>query len=291
MLPQPKLLPGTGNKLLPQPKLLPDRGNKLLPEPKLSPDRGIKLLPLFFFYTIHNKMLEQESESFDGTKKKSTYPKWCDCCSPAVYLKRKQARYYHITHSKAAKINRGEEIMPPKAKKQKVEYSNAAEEFLFSKLDLFAKNVVKDNFQTTRLESNVECLEEDLEDEVRLQIRNICMKKLDEWKEKIEEVRDRTATHYQASSEEEKTFLRSLSARTAQLAETVDNHGNHHAGVAPTYQLDEEELRFILADMKARVEAIEYELLRREFEPERIVHDFFVNRYAPRRLEGYTQEF
>ena len=43
--------------------------------------------------------------------------------------------------------------------------------------------------------------------------------------------------------------------------------------------------------MKARVLAIEYELMRREFEPEKIVYDFLAERYALRRREGYTQEY
>ena len=55
--------------------------------------------------------------------------------------------------------------------------------------------------------------------------------------------------------------------------------------------MTEEDLRFLLGDMKARVEAIEYELMRREFEPEKIVYDFFISRYANRRREGYTQDF
>jgi hypothetical protein len=220
----------------------------------------------------------------------STFPCFCNCCEVPVSLKNKQAKYYHITKSNSAKIRRGE-IMPPKVKKPKVEYSNAGEEFLFSKLDLFVKNVVKDNFHTTRLETNVEDLEDDLEDETRLQIRDLCLKKLEEWEDKIASVRENTTTHYDASTETEKSFLRSLSAKTAQLAEAIDREGNHHAGIPPTYQKSEEDLRFLLADMKARVEAIEYELVRREFEPEKIVYDFFAERYAPRRREGYTQEY
>jgi hypothetical protein len=220
----------------------------------------------------------------------NSFPCFCNCCEVPISLKNKQAKYYHSKKSRQAKILRGE-IMPPKVKKPKVEYSNAGEEFLFSKLDLFVKNVIKDNFHTTRLETNVEDLEDDLEHDTRTQVRELCVKKLEDWETKISTIRENTTTHYDASSDREKDFLRSLSAKTPQLAEAIDREGNHHAGVLPTYQKSEEDLRFLLADMKARVEAIEYELVRREFEPEKIVYEFFVERYAPRRREGYTQEY
>ena len=221
----------------------------------------------------------------------NNFPCFCDCCQVPILLKNKQAKYYHSTKSKQAKVRRGEEMPPKKVKKPKVEYSNQGEEFIYSKLDLFVKNVVKDNFHTNRLETNVQDLEDDLEDDTRAEIRAICEKKLAEWEGKIEEIRDRTNTHYKSSSDEEKRFFRSLSTKTPQLAEVVDNKGIQHPGVPPSYKLKEEDLMFILADMKARVEAVEYELLRREFEPEKIVYEFFVERYAPRRREGYTQEY
>jgi hypothetical protein len=219
-----------------------------------------------------------------------TFPQFCDCCEIPVSLKNKQAKYYHYKKSKLAKIKQGL-IMPPKTKKAKMEFKNAGEEFVFSKLDLFVKNVIKDNFHTNRLATNVEDLEDDLEMEARAEIREVCERKLAEWEAKIEAIRNSTTTHYDASSDAEKAFLRSLSAKTVQLAEVVDDRGNHHAGVPPTYQRTEEDLRFLLADMKARVEAIEYELLRREFEPEKIVYEFLAERYTIRRREGYTQDF
>lgn len=181
--------------------------------------------------------------------------------------------------------------MAPKVKKPKAEYANAGEEFVLSKIDLFTKNVVKDNFHTDRLARNVEDMEDDLEDETRLQAREFCLRKLDEWEVKIAPIRDSATDHYDASSNDEKKFLRSLRAKTAPLAEAVDAQGNRHAGVPSTYNLSDEDLRFIHADMRARVEAIEYELMRREFEPEKIVYEFLSERYAPRVREEYTQEY
>ena len=78
-------------------------------------------------------------------------------------------------------------------------------------------------------------------------------------------------------------FLRSLSVKKPQAA------GAYEGGVL-IYEKSEEVLKWLLADTKARVEAIEYELVRREFEPETIVYEFFVERYASRRRVGYTQE-
>jgi hypothetical protein len=208
-----------------------------------------------------------------------------------VLLKNKQAKYFHTNKSNRAKtLLLTNNKMPQKAKKTKTEYKNSGDEFLFSKMDLFTKNVIKDNFHTSRLETNVEDLEEDLEMQTRGEIRDICEKKLVEWDEKIEKTREKITDHYNASSENEKNFLRSLSVKTVQLAE-VYNQGNIHPGIPPNYNMTEEDLRFLLGDMKARVEAIEYELMRREFEPEKIVYDFFISRYANRRREGYTQDF
>jgi hypothetical protein len=225
------------------------------------------------------------------SEQSTQYPCFCNCCEVPVSLKNKQAKYFHTKNSKTAKILRGEIIiMTSKSKKAKMEYKNAGEEFLYSKMDLFIKNVLKDNFHTSKLESNVEDLEEDLEIETRIQIRDICQKKIDEWEEKIEEIREKTTTHYDASSDKEKDFLRSLSAKTVQLAEVYEQ-GNHHAGIPPTYNLTENDLQFLLNDMNARVRAIEYEILRRQFEPEKIVYDYFITRYANRRRDGYTQDF
>ena len=42
----------------------------------------------------------------------------------------------------------------------------------------------------------------------------------------------------------------------------------------------------MLADMKARVEAIEYEIERRKFEPEKIVYEFIGNRFKPAHREA-----
>lgn len=223
-------------------------------------------------------------------KDKSIFPCSCECCEVPVFLKDKQAKYYHLKKSVKSKILRGER-MPPKVKKPKAEYTNAGEEFLFTKLDLFVKNVVRDNFHTGRLETNVEDLEDELEETTKEQIREVCLKKLREYETKMDPIRETTTTHYDSSSEREKSFLRSLSSKTAQLAEAVDGNGNVLAGAYPTYHLNEDDLRILLNDMKARVEAIEYELARREFEPEKIVYEFFTRRYASRRREGYTQEY
>ena len=47
----------------------------------------------------------------------------------------------------------------------------------------------------------------------------------------------------------------------------------------------------MLGDMKARVEAIEYEIERRKFEPEKIVYDYIYNRFKPVAREGYSQQY
>ena len=166
---------------------------------------------------------------------------------------------------------------------------SGGEEFIFSKFDLFVKNVIKDNFHTTRLETNVEDLEEGLEEETKSQVRELCLKKLEEWENKISLTREHTTKHYDVSSQMEREFLRSLSAKTPQAVGANEREGGSNFS-GPTYHKNEEELKWLLADTKARVEAIEYELVRREFEPEKIVYEFFVERYAIRRREGYTQE-
>ncbi len=97
------------------------------------------------------------------------FPCYCDCSEVPVVLKDKQAKYYHLKKSNRARILRGE--MPVKVKKARGEYSNQGEEFKFFKLDLFVKNVIKDNFHTTRLETNVEDLMEDLEQDTKAQVR------------------------------------------------------------------------------------------------------------------------
>jgi len=69
----------------------------------------------------------------------------------------------------------------------------------------------------------------------------------------------------------------------------VDEAGRLHAGQPPHYNLSEEELRFLLADMRARVEAIEFELERRSFEPDKIVLEFIGNRFHERVRDSYSQ--
>lgn len=165
--------------------------------------------------------------------------------------------------------------MPSKVKKTKMEFKNVGEEFVFSKLELSTKNIKQENFYTNCLETYVEDLEDNLEMETKPVVRDICEKNLTAWERKVEEVRSRINTHYDTSSESEKAFLHSLSAKRTQLAETVDREGNHHyPGFPPTYLMTEEDLRSLLADMKTRVQAIEHELLLREFE--KVVYELFI---------------
>ena len=133
------------------------------------------------------------------------------------------------------------------------------------------------------MEANVALLEEDFEENTRAQVCEQCLKKLEEWQTKILSIRQKTTTHYDASSQSEREFLRSLSAKIPQAA-------GANGGRVLIDDKNEEELKLILSNTKARVEAIEYELVRREFEPEKIVYDFFVERYASHPREGYTQE-
>lgn len=103
-------------------------------------------------------------------------------------------------------------------------------------------------------------------------------------------LQEKTFQHYDASSAQEKLWLKSLS-RSTQVAEVVDLEGGRiTAGVPPSYNYDDEDLQFLLADMKSRVEAIEYEIERRLFEPEKIVFEFIGKRFKPVVREGYSQE-
>ncbi len=213
-------------------------------------------------------------------EEETKFPFPCDCCEVAVILKDKQRKYYHLKKSNRAKSLRGE--MPlVKVKRAREDFENEGEAFLLTNFNLFKKSVLKSNFLTTGMEANVVLLEDDLEPDTKAQVREVCQKKLEEWENRVSLIREHTTTHYDASSQVERDFLRSLSVKIPQ--------GANEGGVL-IYEKSEEVLKWLLADTKARVEAIEYELVRREFEPEKIVYEFFVERYASRRREGYTQE-
>ena len=76
-----------------------------------------------------------------------------------------------------------------------------------------------------------------------------------------------------------------------EVAEVKDEQGRQHAGQPPHYNLTDDDLLFMLADMKARVEAIEYEIERRKFEPEKIVYEFIGNRFKPSVRKSYSQQY
>jgi hypothetical protein len=71
----------------------------------------------------------------------------------------------------------------------------------------------------------------------------------------------------------------------------MDEKGNRHAGQIQTYKNSDDELNFQLEDMRAKYNAIEYELERRKFEPQKIVFDFIGKRFKPVERTGYSQEY
>ena len=170
-------------------------------------------------------------------------------------------------------------------------------------MDLFKKAIIKSNGETVYLESAVALLEDDMdtdeEPNLSAKVSQLCFEELDNWKKRkmirdeksitIQELEDKTFQHYDASSDQEKHWLKALRKVNHQIAEYTDDQGRLHAGQPPAYNLSDEDLLFMLGDMKARVEAIEYEIERRTFEPEKIVYEFIGNRFKPVARLTYTQ--
>lgn len=77
-------------------------------------------------------------------------------------------------------------------------------------------------------------------------------------------------------------------SETAELAEFQDSNGIH-AGSPKQYHINDDELSFMLEDMKARVRAIECEMERRKFRAEKIVYTFLAEKCKPINRDSYTQ--
>ena len=237
---------------------------------------------------------------------KSIYPRACNCCNPPVITKSKQAYSYHIKNSKVARqLNKQEEKEAmSKDKKAKLEYGSSERNWLNSKMDLFKKAVIKSHGETVYLESAVALLEEDMdtdeEPNLSAKVSQLCYEEIENWKKRkiirdeksitIQELEDKTFEHYDKfASDEEKRWLKNLGKVNPQIAEHTDNQGRLHAGQPPAYNLSDDDLLSMLVNMKARVEAIEYEIERRVFEPKKIVYEFIGNRFKPVARLTYTQ--
>lgn len=230
--------------------------------------------------------------------KNSSYPKECDCCNPPKLIKNKQLYQYHKNHSKAAKSKEG------MSKKQKIDYGNAESNWLMSKMDIFKKAVIKSHGNTDKLEDTIQLLEDDInneDEELSVKVSQLCEEKLSDWEQKklireassitMEELWLLNTAHYDASSTEEKLWLKSLSVVNRGISEHTDNQGNLHAGIPASYNLSDDDLQFMLNDMKRRVDAIEYEIERRKFLPEKIVYEFIRERFKPVVRRNYSQNY
>ena len=215
----------------------------------------------------------------------SIFPKPCDCCDPPKILNNKQSQYYH---------NKIKNKMAPKAnsKRNRSEVKKP-DEYLDSKMDILTKAVERDYYdpELPTLKSTIGLIEDDIEDDIKEGIRSVCLERLDKLENAAASIREASRNNYNASSEEEKAFWRSLSKKRPGLAERVDSNGTVYAGIPSEWQRSDEDLLFLLADMKARVQAVEYEIRRRSDLAEKMVYEFLVERFKRKREQGYTQEY
>ena len=121
----------------------------------------------------------------------SVYPRLCECCNPPKLCKTRSIYSYHLNYSKTAQIEKEmkksnqkvkSEINEPVLKKAKIE-DNETEEIIWlnSKLDLFLKLVVKNHGSTDLLESNLSVEEEDMKDDFKIKISELCFKVIAKW--------------------------------------------------------------------------------------------------------------
>ncbi len=121
-------------------------------------------------------------------KENSIYPRACEC---GMILKHKQAYNYHIKHSIKGnhnlKTNSKEEKSDDMAsKKAKVDFGSDEKNWLFSKIDLFKKAVVK-SYGTSMLEDQIALLEDDMNEddpELSVKVSDLCFQELTKWEQK-----------------------------------------------------------------------------------------------------------
>ena len=121
-----------------------------------------------------------------SNRKMSVYPRLCKCCQVPVTLKHKQAYNYHIKKSKASQnISREENKNIEMAnKKAKIDFGSNEKNWLYSKMDLFKKAVVKSHGATDMLETQISLLEDGMNDEdpdLSKKVSDLCFQELDKW--------------------------------------------------------------------------------------------------------------
>ena len=118
-------------------------------------------------------------------KKMSTYPRRCDCCNPQKVFKNKQGYYYHINLSKD-QMSKGNtkaksEIDETVLKKAKIEdHETDEKKWLNSNINFFIKLVGK-HHDTNMLESNISVMEEDLKEDFKIKISELCFQEIAKW--------------------------------------------------------------------------------------------------------------
>ena len=99
-----------------------------------------------------------------------------------------------------------------------------------------------------------------------------CKSEIDVMERSVSVAREERILHFESSSAEEKHFLKNLSTRNKGKSEYTDVNGILHAGIPSDFIVSNDDLSFLFHDMKARCDAIQYEILRRESLPRKIIY-------------------
>jgi hypothetical protein len=97
-----------------------------------------------------------------------------------------------------------------------------------------------------------------------------------------------------SASEEEKAFFRSLGRKIEGVPESMSSSGVPIAGTPADYQNSVATLEMMKTAMLKRVNALDYEIKRREMEPEYDVTEWLIENFTPAKInlkKSYTQEY
>ena len=203
------------------------------------------------------------------------FPWYCNCCEVPVACKDKNAKSYHL--HRFSKRNLKLEMPPKRAK--------IAHRVEITANEMFEKDlqVLHEADDSNQLSETVKLLRKVWEKNGFTQeIRTICKAKIEEWNDEHKDLREEVAMNYEASTREEQKFCRDLREKTPSLCETVVG-GVRTPAQPATYHLTDDDLHFLLADQKNRIKAIEYEILRREFEKDKTIYAHIYKTLAPKK--------
>jgi hypothetical protein len=187
----------------------------------------------------------------------------CDCCDPPVVFKNKNARYYHYNNR-------------PEIKMKKARVEDARNKVAVH-LPAYKSAVIADAYRTTKLQEFMNFTEGDLDETQKADVREFCLEELKRLKTVEKPLKMKTDEYFETlTTDEERAFFRDLKTKV-RVEHTGERFFAH-----PT-----DSLKDLKQKLLGKIDAIDYELLRREHLPEQIVLEFIAERYEP---VGYTDQ-